>query len=102
MLQCEDQSAWTESVTRHLLTAGLFQVKNTAALAHALAITKGARLSYARVSQALTVTHRLTIACMKTNYTLRSGSAVLCQIMLGLSGGREEMGAGVIDDHLFS
>jgi hypothetical protein len=55
MLQCEDQSAWTESVTRHLLAAGLFQVKNTAALAHALAITKGVRLSYARVSQALTV-----------------------------------------------
>jgi hypothetical protein len=43
-----------QSYKRPLLTDHLFQIKNTVAIAYALAITKGARLSYSHISQALT------------------------------------------------
>jgi len=39
---------------KYLLTDHLFQIKNAVAIAHALAITKGARLSYSHIRQALT------------------------------------------------
>jgi hypothetical protein len=42
------------SYGRPLLTNHLFQIKNAVAIAHALAITKGARLSYSHIRQALT------------------------------------------------
>jgi hypothetical protein len=43
-----------QSYKRPLLTDYLFQIKNTVAIAYALTITKGARLSYSHISQALT------------------------------------------------
>jgi hypothetical protein len=42
------------SYKRPLLTDHLFQIKNTVAIAHALAITKGTRFSYSHIRQALT------------------------------------------------
>lgn len=39
---------------RRLLTDDLFQIKNSVAIAHALAITNGAQLSYSHICQALT------------------------------------------------
>lgn len=40
---------------------------------------------------------------MRSDHAIRSGSAVLCRIpsdCAGLCGGGEEIGAGVVDDHL--
>jgi hypothetical protein len=55
---------------KHLLTDHLFQIKNTVAIAHALATTKGARLSYSHISQALTANGHLIPDLGDTSYSL--------------------------------
>jgi hypothetical protein len=58
------------SYKRPLLTDRLFQIKNTVAIAHALAITKGARLSYSHISQALEANGHIIPDSSDTSYRL--------------------------------